>query len=1659
MKQTGILRAVLSLILSAVLVMPALLAVLPVQPVHAEENWTLITDADGLRAIGSTGNYRLMADITLTGNWTPLGEFDGRLDGNGKVIKALKIGTSSNNGGFFSSLGSAAQVHNLGFEDASVSALDNTGILAGANAGTVSCVYSTGSVSGANNVGGLVGSNTGSISDSYSSAIVAGTAHLGGLVGTNSGAITRTYSASQFPSVLNEYMVFNGGYIAIPRHDVDLTHTFTLEAWFQWDRVRNEENPHANVEFIMGKGPANEYFEFHTEGSSGYWGVRFIPTPHAGSAYYDVRNVLQPAWFHVAAVYSFVPYENQDITPGGVTTVKVFLNGVQQDIYLDGSPTSSGTEITIPRNTVPPLADGPIYIGARADLGSRFTGKITEVRLWNVAREPEDIVQNMNVPSAPHANLAGYWPLNEVTINGDERTTPDLSGRDRTGTLIGTDAQLNAVQSPRSNVGGLVGSNTNITEGAISNSYYDSTRSGLGDTGKGTPLPTADMKIQANYTGWAFGSTWGINPSVNEGYPYLNSSAKDITSLTFATPAMTGTINHNTNTITLTAPSGADVSSLEPSFDHTGASISPTGAQNFVSPVVYTVTAADGSTRGYTVIVNGSGLSASAGETVYVRGGTAVIIDPGLTLTGFVNNINGATVAIRGFQPGSSDLLALTGSHVIGGTWNGTTGILTLSGNRPASDYQAALRSVIFSTTGNAGERIIDFSIGGGLYFAETGHFYEYVAGVLSWTAARDAANNRWLYGRQGYLVTIIREDENAFVASKVQGNGWLGAADVNRDISTGAALSEQTIGNWRWVTGPVADRTQFWQGYGPGTQIEGVFSRWAGGEPNNASGEWVAHMYADGLGYWNDFAPSNSNIQGYIVEYGGMPGDTPLTIQAAKAVTVSKATPTVTSWPSPSGITYGQALSDSTLVGGEASVAGTFAFTTPATEPNAGTYEADVTFTPTDTTNYNSVTGKVDIVVSKATPTVTTWPTTSGITYGQALSSSALSDGVASEAGIFAFTTPATTPNVGTYEADVTFTPTDTANYNIVTGKVDVVISKATPTVSTWPTASGITYGQALSDSTLTGGAASVAGTFAFTTPATEPNAGTYEADVTFTPTETTNYNSVTGKVNIVVSKSTPTVTTWPTASGITYGQALSDSTLTGGAASVAGTFALTTPATTPNTGTYEADVTFTPTDAVNYIAVSGSVNVEVGIQPITVSADSKSKDEGSSDPPLTWRITAGSLVNGDSITGSLTRVSGDAPGTYHIQQGTLTAGPNYDLTYITALFTIRAAESDDAPPDPPVEPPAEEEDETTQYDITFDEKEGVTSIALQSEKSEQQDGTVVNSVTVGPDLAESIAKHKSEGATKVDVIVKPTEEDGKEPVLEVTVATEILAAASGMELSISTPHGSLSIPSALVETLATSGQPLHLVINRQPSADLRGLIPAGTESVGQALSVSTALKGRTQVTILVDVSLPVGEELRQAYLEQVMTFVIHSNGTREMIFDVTHAIEEQTVTGDDGLEYTNYTLKSVSFWVNEFSTFIVVVPNWAVLETTVGSRGYTIAGINRDMAAAYYKGRDTFMPIRMLEDFGVNFAWDEATLTATMTYKGREVILTIGSSYAYINGVKTPIIGASGALLAPELAPGRTMIPLRFVSEHLGFKVAWDPSHLITIRLDDHK
>jgi hypothetical protein len=95
------------------------------------------------------------------------------------------------------------------------------------------------------------------------------------------------------------------------------------------------------------------------------------------------------------------------------------------------------------------------------------------------------------------------------------------------------------------------------------------------------------------------------------------------------------------------------------------------------------------------------------------------------------------------------------------------------------------------------------------------------------------------------------------------------------------------------------------------------------------------------------------------------------------------------------------------------------------------------------------------------------------------------------------------------------------------------------------------------------------------------------------------------------------------------------------------------------------------------NYEMTFAGANFEITARPIEVTANSVSKTYGEADPALSYDITNGSLVTGDSFTGELVREAGENVGTYDILQGTLELDSNYSLTFVGADFEITRAEA----------------------------------------------------------------------------------------------------------------------------------------------------------------------------------------------------------------------------------------------------------------------------------------------------------------------------------------------------------------------------------------------
>ena len=260
----------------------------------------------------------------------------------------------------------------------------------------------------------------------------------------------------------------------------------------------------------------------------------------------------------------------------------------------------------------------------------------------------------------------------------------------------------------------------------------------------------------------------------------------------------------------------------------------------------------------------------------------------------------------------------------------------------------------------------------------------------------------------------------------------------------------------------------------------------------------------------------------------------------------------------------------------------------------NAGTYT--VTAKVEATGNYEAATATAQLTINKAPLTITgataaskpydtnDTATVTGVTFTGLVNGETLALGTDYTAtGTFGSADAGENKSV---TVTVTLTSDKTKNYglaqNTTTATAD--ITKASSSITTAPAASGITYGQALSDSNLTGGEGNVAGAFAWKDGTVKPSAGTAQHEVIFTPTDTTNYNTATVNVSVTVDKATPT---------IAWGSAAQTFTYTGQPAQI-----------TAPTVTLVNGETFSGTISYSYTGTSSGTGIPVNAGTYTVKA-----------------------------------------------------------------------------------------------------------------------------------------------------------------------------------------------------------------------------------------------------------------------------------------------------------------------------------------------------------------------------------------------------------------------------------------------------------------------
>lgn len=177
----------------------------------SEGNYT-VNNEKGLKNLaelvnnGATDiNITLTGDINLTGEWTPIGNYEqkytGTFDGNGKTITGLTFNQpETNNVGLIGRLGENGIVQDVKLDKVNIKANNNVGgIVGGNNGGSIIGCSVSGDISGSKFVGGVmgvVGIGNSVVTACYHEGSVSGSEFVGGVAGDSAyGSLTACYHA------------------------------------------------------------------------------------------------------------------------------------------------------------------------------------------------------------------------------------------------------------------------------------------------------------------------------------------------------------------------------------------------------------------------------------------------------------------------------------------------------------------------------------------------------------------------------------------------------------------------------------------------------------------------------------------------------------------------------------------------------------------------------------------------------------------------------------------------------------------------------------------------------------------------------------------------------------------------------------------------------------------------------------------------------------------------------------------------------------------------------------------------------------------------------------------------------------------------------------------------------------------------------------------------------------------------------------------------------------------------------------------------------------------------------------------------------------------------------------------------------------------------
>ncbi|MBQ9368837.1 MAG: hypothetical protein IJT83_13735, partial [Victivallales bacterium] len=331
---------------------------------------------------------------------------------------------------------------------------------------------------------------------------------------------------------------------------------------------------------------------------------------------------------------------------------------------------------------------------------------------------------------------------------------------------------------------------------------------------------------------------------------------------------------------------------------------------------------------------------------------------------------------------------------------------------------------------------------------------------------------------------------------------------------------------------------------------------------------------------------------------------------------------------------------------------------TTAQTDSLPGTYP--ITLTGGSARNYTFLPQEGTLTITKATLNATV--SADAITYGDTLDNTLLHGNATlsfadhNVPGAFSWVEPNQLLPKGHYTLEWLFTPEQTDRFLPVSGSVELTVNPMEVAVAAdaksivygqqdVPLTYTVTAGHLIGDDTFTGSLSRLAGN----------QAGTYliqQGTLQLNDNYTISYTPAT----YTIQKATPENTDGDiAATGITYGQPLSDSEITGtiynahNGEEVPGVFVWEEPDTVRPAGTHVMECRFIPDDTENYNEFTTTCEVTVAKAPFAITSPGATKTYGEDDPVIPFIVQDGMPQN-VQVLGAPGRAAGEAAGSYEL-------------------------------------------------------------------------------------------------------------------------------------------------------------------------------------------------------------------------------------------------------------------------------------------------------------------------------------------------------------------------------------------------------------------------